>query len=255
MIQATLKSLVRLGLSEKEAATYAAVLELGSATALEAARKSGVSRPTTYATLETLEKRGLVAGEGKGGTRRFVPEAPQRLEAILAAERADVEGKEKVLAGTLPMLMALFNAEGPKPHVRYLEGEEGLETVRKMFLGLRGEFVQLLSYDDVMERRELHRGQGDHLKKLEGVSARALLVMDEPDAKKAPSLPGAKIRIVSSALIPMRGEITVRGSCVFLYAYHPRILSVVITSKEMAGAVRGLFDLAWRGAQDVSVEA
>lgn len=254
MMQATLKTLIRLGLSEKEAATYTAVLALGSATVQETSRASGVSRPTTYATLEALENRGLVASHGEGSARRFLPEPPQRLEAILASERADVEGKEKVLAGTLPMLMALFNAEGPKPHVRYLEGEEGLETVRKMFVGLRGEFVQMLSYDDVMTRRELHRGQPDHLKKLQGVSARALLVMDEPNAKKAPSFPGAKMRIISSSLVPMRGEITVRGSCVFLYAYHPQILSVVITSKEMATAMRALFDLAWRGAQDVSME-
>ncbi len=251
MTQETIRSLIRLGLSEKEAAVYAAALALGQGTAQHIATRANVSRATAYDTLAALERRGLITEQERRGTRMYLSETPQRFEALVEVERAELEGKRHVLAGTMPMLMALFNAEGPKPHVRYLEGEEGLETVRRMFLGLKGEFVQFLSYDDVLERRELHTGHQEHLRRLADVEARVLLAMKKPDAKAVPKLPHARVRLLPADILPMRGEITVRGSCVFLYAYRPRVLSVAVTSKDLADSMRALFELAWRGSEKI----
>lgn len=248
------QSLVRLSLSEKEAAVYLALLKLGSATAQDVARAAGVNRVTTYAAMEELARRGLASAFERKGKRLYVAQTPEHLATSLENEKADVAGKEHVLNGVMPMLVALFNAEGPKPHVRFMEGEEGREAVRRIFLGLTGEFVQLLSYDDVLERRELHDGQDDHFKRLKAgaVRARAILSMKDPNPKRVPRLPDVDVRLVPADLIPFHGEVTVRGSMVFLYAYHPSILSVVITSKEIAGAVRALFELAWRGAETIA---
>lgn len=252
-MQTLISALVRLGLSEKEAAVYAAALVLGSATAQEVAKKAAVSRPTTYAALEGLAKRGLITAHGAGGKRRFVAQTPRQFEAMFEQEKALLAGKERILRDTLPMLAAFFHTEGPRPHVRFLEGEDGLETVRRLYLGLKGESAQIVSYDDVLARRELHAGQKDHLSRLAAnrVRSRAILVMKHPNNVKIPRVPDGDVRVVSSELLPMRGEVTVRGDMVFLYAYHPSILSVAITSREMAGAIRALFDLAWKGAEVV----
>ena len=247
------RPLVRFGLSEKEAAVYVALLVLGLAAVQEIAAKAGVNRVTMYAALAELVKRGLVSVRMEKGKRLFSAETPQHLSVRLETEKAEVAGKEEVLRGTLPVLMALFNAEGPQPHVRFLEGEEGLEIVRRMFLGLKGEFVQMLSYDDVVARRELAQGSRDHLEHLKQSGTRARVILVSKDQRPPiPQLPNVDVRVVSKDVLPMRGEVTVRGSMVFLYAYHPSVISVVITSKEMADSMRALFELAWKGAEGVS---
>ncbi len=249
-----IRPLVRFGLSEKEAAVYVALLALGSATVQAVSAKAVVNRVTTYATLETLVKRGLASTRMEKGKRVFFSETPHQLSVALESEKAEVAGKAEVLRGTLPMLMALFNTEGPKPSVRFLEGEEGLESVRQMFLGLTGDFVQIVSYDDVLKRRELILGSEDHLKHLKAqrVRARAILIVKDPAAARVAKLPEVNVRLVSAELLPMRGEITVRGSMIFLYAYYPTVLSVIVTSKEMAASLRALFELAWKGADKIS---
>lgn len=255
-MQTLIPALVRLGLSEKEAAVYAAALVLGSATAQDIAKKAGVSRPTTYAALESLAERKLITPRGAGGKRQFLAQTPRQFEALFENEKAELAGRERVLRDTLPLLAAFFHTEGPRPHVRFLEGEEGLESVRRLFLSLKGESRQIVSYDDVLERRELHAGQKDHLTRLVAnhVRTRAILVMKRPDKTRIPRLPDGEVRVVSADLLPMHGEVTVRGDMVFLYAYHPSILSVAITSREIAGALRALFDLAWKGAESVGEE-
>ncbi len=251
-----IQSLVHLCLTEKEAAAYVAALRLHAATVQMIASRAGINRVTAYAALGSLSKRGLVSAHETPGGRVFEAETPQHLAAALEAEKAQMAGREHVLEGIMPMLVALFNAEGPKPHVRFMEGEEGREAVRRIFLGLSGEFLQILSYDDVRERPELREGQEEHLRRLEadGVRGRAILSMKQPDPSAVPRLPEADVRVVPADMIPLRGEVTVRGSMVFLYAYRPSVLSVVVTSKEIAGAVRALFELAWRGAREIAVE-
>ena len=253
-MQELIRPLIQLGLSPKEASVYVALLSLGSASAQAVSEKAEVNRVTTYAALEALTVRGLASVHAEGGKRVYVVSAPQQLEAALESAKAEVAGREHVLRGVMPMLTALFNTEGPKPHVRFLEGTEGRETVRRLFLGLKGEFVQMLSYDDVIEQPELHEGQADHLSRLRlhGARARVLLSMKNPDVSRIPVFPEAEIRLVPADLLPIHGEITVRGSLVFLYAYKPTVLSIVITSKEISNTLRGLFNLAWRGSEKIS---
>ena len=52
--------LENLGLSEKEAEIYLALLELGTGTVVEVAKKSGVKRPTAYLVLDELKKMGYI---------------------------------------------------------------------------------------------------------------------------------------------------------------------------------------------------
>lgn len=251
------RPLSQLGFSPKEAAVYVALLSLGSAAVQAIANKAGVNRVTTYAALDALARRGFVHVREEKGKRLYAAEAPQKLEAVMETAKAEVAGREHVLRGVMPMLAALFNAEGPKPHVRFLEGEEGRETIRRLFLGLKGEFVQMLSFDDVLEQRALRDGSDEHVARLtsNNVSSRIILSMKKPEGKLVPRLPDADVRIVGADLLPFHGEVTVRGSMIFLYAYRPSILSVVITSKDMADTMRALFNLAWRGSKDVSIDA
>ncbi len=246
-----LSELKHLGLSDKEAAVYLASLELGPASVQDICHKAKVNRATTYVMIESLSGRGLMSTFVKGKKRFYAPENPDRLMSLVRMQQKELQEKENELAKTLPMLMALFNAEGAKPQIRYLEGAEGLKTARATFEKLDGEFVQIVPFDDVQNTKELLEEHGKHAGALKQQRAphRVLAVMDTPDASKIPEVGVGESRVVPSSEFPIHGEITVRGNHVFMFSYRSAILSVVVISKEVADAVRALFDLAWKGAE------
>lgn len=246
-----MNELRHLGLSDKEAFVYLASLELGPAAVQDISHKSKINRATTYVMIESLSARGLMSTFVRGKKRYYAPESPERLMSILRMQQKELEEKQKEFEKALPTLFSLYNAEGAKPQIRYLEGPEGLKTVRQNFEKLEGEFVQILSFDDAMASRELAEGRQSHMNNLKNERAphRILAVMEKPCPEILPEVGVGEWRIVPAKEFPIHGDITVRGNHVYLFSYRTAVLAVIIVSKEIAEAVRSLFDLAWKGAE------
>lgn len=247
-----LNELRHLGLSDKEAAVYLASLELGPAPVQDISHKSKINRATTYVMIESLTGRGLMSTFIRGKKRHYAPESPDRLVSILRLQQKELEEKEKEFEKTLPMLFALYNAEGAKPQIRYLEGPQGLTTVRQTFERMDGEFLQIVAFDEVLLSTDLEQGRTSYINSLknEKTPHRILAVMHDPNPDLVPEIGVGEWRIVPAAELPIHGDITVRGNHVFLFSYRSAILAVIIVSKEIADSIRALFNLAWRGAAE-----
>lgn len=136
----TKEKLQELGLSEKEARTYLALVELGPSVVTGIAEKSGVNRSTAYVVLGTLAKRGLVHSAERRGGQLFSPTSPERLIEYLegtAKQYADLAGVARKLA---PELKALSkrrkeSVSVTKPNVQFFEGREGIQSVYEDTLG------------------------------------------------------------------------------------------------------------------------
>lgn len=247
-----IRELGHFGLSEKEAAVYLASLELGPSPVQDVSHKSKVNRATTYVMIESLMNRGLMSSFVRGKKRFYAAESPDRLRAVLRMQRKELEQKEAEFEATFPMLAALYNAEGAKPQIRYLEGVEGVKTVRETFMKLDGEILQILSVEPEVPRDELEPGRAEYLRDFaaKSVPYRALLVMEGEDLGVVPSWSNLEVRAVPRSLFPnMHAEITVRGNTVCLYSHKTAILAIVITSQEIADGFRALFELAWKGSE------
>lgn len=245
-----MNELKHLGLSDKESSVYLAALELGPSPVQDISHKAKVNRATTYVMIESLSARGLISTFVKGKKRYYAAESPERLVSILEKHQAELDEKRKELEGVMPMLHALFNAEGAKPQIRYLEGVEGIETVQQVFEKLEGEFVQIYPYEQVQASEELIHGQGKHHAALRGQKTphRVLLVAEKQTEVKFPDMGEGEFRVLPPDRFPIHGSVTVRANHVFLYSHKSSILSVVIVSKEIADVIKALFDLAWVGA-------
>ncbi|NBS41904.1 hypothetical protein EBS80_04590, partial [bacterium] len=154
-----IQELGHLGLSEKEAAVYLASLELGPAPVQDISHKAKVNRATTYVMIESLMGRGLMSSFVRGKKRFYASESPERLRAVLRMQRREIEQKEEELETVFPMLAALYNAEGAKPQIRYLEGVEGVQSVRELFQKLEGEIIQFSPFDPAIPADELSSGR------------------------------------------------------------------------------------------------
>lgn len=119
--------LVKIGLSEREAAVYIAALELGPTGALQLSRRTGINRPMVYATLEQLKQRGLMEVQLKGLKQKFAAASPDQFDAIISDHK-------KTFADALPELLALYKLKGERSNIKYYEGIEGLKSVFETIL-------------------------------------------------------------------------------------------------------------------------
>ena len=245
------QQLQQLGFSQKEAAVYLAALELGSASVQMISEKAGVNRATTYLMIESLSNRGLISAFIKEKKRLYAAESPERLISMIRLQRQTLEARESEVLVFLPSLLALHKTHDTKPQIRYLEGEEGLRTMREMFFKLQGEFVQIVPFDQVKKHQTIQQTKQEHHERIEknAVPHRALIFVKESDTGKIKRLPGGEVRFVSDQLFPIQSEITIREDHVLIVSYTEKLLSVVIVSQEIADSLRALFELGWKGAE------
>jgi len=110
-------------MSEKEAKTYLANLELGVATANDISTKSNLPRTLVYDILEKLIDKGLVSYTIKSNKKYFEAADPKELIRIL-------KEKETAVKTALPNLIQIQKMKGTKrPKVKIYEGKEGMKTV------------------------------------------------------------------------------------------------------------------------------
>lgn len=244
------KELVQVGFSEKEALVYLAALLCGPSSVQKISRHAGVNRATTYLLIEALIKKGLMSSFVKKGKRFFNPESPERILSLIRLQKHELEEQEKELTTALPKLLALFNTEGIKPQIRYAEGLEGIASLMKLFEETEGEFVEIVSIDEVEKVCSFFQYRRQHIDSLQqrGVSYRLLAVMKEPDFSKIPHISGGEVRLIPADKFPLYGDISVRGNTVFMYSFQEQMLGMVMTSVDFANSVRQLFNLAWEGS-------
>jgi sugar-specific transcriptional regulator TrmB len=248
------RELTHMGLSDKEAAVYLAAMELGPSVAQDIAKKAKVNRATTYVMIDSLKTRGLMSSFSKGKKKFFSAETPERLMSMVRHQRQELEDRESELSRILPQLMALFNVEGAKPQVRFLEGIEGLKTIQAELDALQGEGVQILAWDDAYEFIE--RVIEDHVKeRMENFDKKQtrfrsiVAVKDEEQFAKIKYPESIKIRKVPFEQFPIHGEITIKEDKIAFFSYKSSLLAIVIVSQVLADTARAMFDLAWVGAE------
>jgi len=114
-----IEPLRNLGLSEKEAKVYLALLQLGPSTPYQIAKKAELKRPTAYVIAEELVEKGLIVhipGEEK---KQYIARTPD----TFIEEREEKLRKAKSI---LPELRSFQKGINEKPSVLYFEGVEGL---------------------------------------------------------------------------------------------------------------------------------
>lgn len=107
--------LQNLGLSDKEARVYVALLKLGRSSAYGIAEESGLKKPTAYVILDELTKKGLALKVPRAKKQLFIARSPEEYFASLE-ER--VQSAKKIL----PELMAFSEGKCPKPKTLFFEG-------------------------------------------------------------------------------------------------------------------------------------
>ncbi len=119
-----------LGLNGRQAKVYLALLQLGSAGAIELAKFTRFKHPTVYDVLDVLKEKRLISESTVDGRKLFAAENPDRL-LVMEEER------RHTLDTLLPDLQALYQSGAPRPQVRVYQGFEGMAVVDEELLHCR----------------------------------------------------------------------------------------------------------------------
>ena len=122
-----LEQLQKLGLNGRQANVYLALLQLGSASAIELAKATGYKHPTVYDVLDSLKERQLISESFAGGKKRFAAEDPVKWEEFERERR-------QTLDLLLPDLKMLYDARENRPRVRFYQGEAGILEIHRQLL-------------------------------------------------------------------------------------------------------------------------
>ncbi len=126
-----IKTLLDIGLNEKEARVYLAALSLGPTSILKLADEAGIKRTTVYSVLEALRLMGLITVELRGFKRRYVASPPSALRSLLFNRLATFDD-------SIGDFMTIYNMAGGGSVIRHYQGlaatrglyEELLASVR-----------------------------------------------------------------------------------------------------------------------------
>lgn len=138
-----------LGLEEKEAKVYLALLSLAESTATIISEKTNLDRTLIYQLANKLIEKGLLSYFIKNNVKYFSAADPKKL-------LQDLKEKEKQLQKAMPKLINLTKTKEQETKVEIYRGKEGLKTILKDILrtkkdliafGEEGRFQKVLPID------------------------------------------------------------------------------------------------------------
>ncbi len=123
-----LKILKNIGLSEKEAKVYLAVLNLKKGLITPIAEEAHVNRTTAYDVLENLNKKGLVVKYIENGKIGYTTQGPQKIKNWLTEKENQLEKEKEIFKQNLEQLKQTFYTKEGQPKFKYFEGKGSLEA-------------------------------------------------------------------------------------------------------------------------------
>lgn len=237
------KELQEIGLQEKEAKVYIAMLELGRATAQDIAKKAEVNRATTYFVMENLMKKGLASAIDEGPRQYFLPEDPSQLEAIFEKQRIEFEARRERVASLVSELSERNALKTKKPVVKYYLGKEGILRMEKVGLKYsKGEKLYTAFSKDELDRC-IPKEESARLRSKRvqfHIEARALCNASD----KLVSEKGDELIVLPREQFDFPGDVTIYKDTIQLVSYVD-MLGIAIENKDIATTLRTLFDMAF----------
>jgi len=230
--------LTQFGLNEKEAKVYLASLELGPASILQIAQKSGVNRSSIYYIIEDLKRKNLMTLTSQKKKQLLVPAEPNEIIKLL-------QDKEELFKSILPQLDALNNLGVKKPKIIYYEGEEGVYRVIKDYLTARKEalswgnqeqFDLALKFDPNLAKKRAQKNIFLKLISPDNLKAREWQKNDKPELRKT--------KIISPEFYPYKVQIILYNNKISITSAKEKI-GLIIESEPISETMKMIFNLCW----------
>lgn len=250
-----------VGLPEKAALIYAALLERGVAYPSTISEITKLNRTTVYHILDDMAMKGLVTELTRGKKISYQIEHPNKLLAFAKYQVRRSEERLTYAQKMLPELQGLFGGLPNKPQVRFFEGKEGVLSVYEDHVN-EDEKYEMVSFSNVEklipQLPKTFVSNYVKRKKQIGITTRAIFPdnafsrkYDREIYKGIDKRILVKAKFVSQEIFPYKGDFTVYGkNKVSVINFERNVLvGIIIEDDTIANMMRMIFELAWKGAQ------
>jgi len=255
------EKLEKTGFTQKEAAIYVALLELGGAFPSKIAEYTKINRSTVYHILLGLSVRGLVNEIEKRNKAFYQVERPERVVAYGESKIRQAEENLVKTKSILPDLEGLFGTLGNRPKVTYYENIEGiLNLYEDMVVGSKK--YEMLAFSNAKEIEKVFPERFfenfRRSKERIGITSRGI-VPDTPEdrAYNEKFFSGykenviAKLRYVASDKFPFKGEVVVYSDnkVAIVNLNKEYLTGVIIEDQTIHSMMKMIFELSWDSKQ------
>ena len=245
------KYLQEIGLNEKEAGVYLALLQVDSASVVDIAEKTKIKRPTVYIVLETLAKKGLVSEVEIGKKTHYAAESPERLESFVERQKVILDEHARRLKDVMPQLKSVQREGGERPVIKFFDGKEAAYQDTSVFFaeGMKNEDTGYFVYNrDLIEEVFTQREIDDVARKRPKLKIKAVSIYNY--SKKELSSDNLSDRTrVDFREFPIKCDMSVYEDRIEFVTLGKRISSIFIQSRDVADTLKTLIKLAKIGAQ------
>lgn len=240
------KYLQDIGLSEKEAAVYLALLAVDNASVVSLAQKTKIKRPTVYVTLASLAKKGLVSETPSGKKTHYHAEPPERLETFVEQRKLSFAEQAKKLRDIIPQIKSAQREGGERPIVKYFEGKEGILNSLEEFVETEDkDGTMYLIYprdllEEIFTEEDRKKYRGVRLNK--HIKSNALYTYAKGEVPS--DITGERIKIDENKY-PISCDIAIYKDRVRINILGKKLSGIFVRSKDFAETMRSIFQLAF----------
>lgn len=243
------KILKTIGLSDKQAIVYCALLELGEAKMTDLAKRSKLKRPTVYLVVDELDVLGLVSSITKGKRKVYSVVHPKRIAELL-------ESRKTQFQDLLPQMLAMYGTSGGKPKIQMLEGVEGVrQAYREAFFLLKEEGNEGLWFGNISLLLEVFPeviNEYHHtLAQLGTYRIRELIFGGEKSQEWVLRMqksrnPDHKIKYLDDRGLCGQTDQLIVGNKVIFFSIKKDLFTLILESEEIAKSQRFMFESLWK---------
>lgn len=240
------KYLQEIGLNEKEAAIYLALLQVDSASVVSLADKTKIKRPTVYVVLETLAKKGLVSEVEIGNKTHYAAEAPERLETYVERQKIVLEEHARRLKDVIPQLKSVQREGGERPIVKYFEGKEGIvSSMEELYTSEDQDDTAYCIYSkDLLDSIFSAEDRSKYKKVRLGRDVKTKVLYTYENGEVPTDSTGERIKI-DGQKYPITCDITIYEDRVRINTLGKSLSGIFIKSKDVADTLRSVFNLSF----------
>ncbi len=241
-----LSLLQQVGLTEKQAKIYLALLKLGTANVSTIATTAQIKRPTAYVLLDEMLAGGFVTESKTARDRLFSPIAPEVLKNRLEAQTQQFE-----LA--LPTLTSMTQTQAGRPQVEVQQGKEAITQAYYDALASGQEICFMSDVDTLGEGFSDFIVQFNRRIVSEGRQVRELVSNTFAGRKYAREAlldaPARQTRVLDQAIV---NDNVIYGDTLLIVSFkESNYFLVKITNTQVATSFRILFEQLWRSSKSV----
>jgi sugar-specific transcriptional regulator TrmB len=236
------KYLQEIGLSEKEAQIYLALLQVDNESIQDLAKRTDINRTTVYPVLESLEKKGLVSEIQAGKKTHYEAASPERLETFVERQKVILEERSERLKDVIPQIKGIQREKGERPIVKYFEGRDGAISAYQEFYSAfkndekKGYFIfnvdllqSVFTEKEMGKFREIRKGKHVYPISVYNASAEYQFSTDS----------GERMRI-DNEKFPILADISIIDDQIILTTLGENVSAMLIKSKDFADTLKSL---------------